>query len=301
MSATGRNALSKIFGSPEYLAWASRASNFIDARKLASEFAGVPKNRCGSRYAQGLQTLCRENPPAPPPNSPTIADIWKQDAAFTEGGLSNFAGAARARAHELGWTAVYVQLMHIAPERIAANEAEMARAEWRNWLKVGWGTYGQGSDPYLDGVNAAAICKRLSLKGWKANGESWAEGTEGYWKTKAFLNGWRDGGAPAPLGWSVNSSDTANFARNYDYGSALSSPGADIDPQVYEADHPGLTVGACLGMLAKVPVPVDRTTMTFSITGTGTGPFTDYRTWPGPRRLWRPDRATPATFEALVR
>lgn len=63
MSARGREGLSKIFGSTEYMTWASRVGNVIDARKLASEFSGVRKNTCGAPYAQGLQTLCRENPP----------------------------------------------------------------------------------------------------------------------------------------------------------------------------------------------------------------------------------------------
>jgi hypothetical protein len=72
MSAAGRDGLTRVFGSPEYLEWASRARNLIDARKLASEYAGVRKPTCGSKYAQGLQILCRENPPItpiPPPGT----------------------------------------------------------------------------------------------------------------------------------------------------------------------------------------------------------------------------------------
>lgn len=71
MSDAGREGLSRIFGSAEYLTWASRLGNIVDARKLASEFGGVRKTTCGSRYAQGLQILCRDNPPdAPPPPPP---------------------------------------------------------------------------------------------------------------------------------------------------------------------------------------------------------------------------------------
>jgi hypothetical protein len=74
---------------------------------------------------------------------------------------------------------VYVQLLHTV--YAAANEAEMQRAGFLPWDKVGWGTYGQDSDPYQDGIEAAAISRRLSLKGWKANGETWAEGVERHW------------------------------------------------------------------------------------------------------------------------
>lgn len=308
LSAQGREGLSRVFGSPEYLTWASRVGNLIDARKLAAEFDGIRRTTCGSRYAQGLQILCRENPPITPPPPPPpvpIAEIWTHHAAFTEGGLSNFAGAARDRARQLDWTVAYVQLLHT--NYVAANLAEMVKSEWNAWAKVGWGTYGQNTDPYQDGKDAAAMCKAHPiLRGWKANGEDWAE-MDGRWKTEAFLRGWQEGGAPVPLGWSVNSSDTGNYPRDYDYETALSSPGADIDAQVYEADHPNYTVGACLANFAKTgpskpePVPVNRTTMTFSVDGNGNGPFGDYKTWGGPRRLWRPDKATPATFDALVR
>lgn len=299
MSAAGREGLARIFGSGTYVSWAAKLGNLIDARKLAAEYAGTRKNTCGDPFAQGIQILCRENPPTPTPPVSALAGIWRRDAAFTEGGLSNFNGPSRERAFTLGWTAVYVQLLHTT--YAAANEAEMALSQWAKWEKVGWGTYGQGSDPLQDGRDAAAICRRLpTLRGWKANGETWAEG-EGRWKTEAFLRGWNEGGAPVPLGWSVNSSDTASSPRQYDYATALSVPGADIDPQVYGADHPQLTVGACLGNLALIPVPVDRTTMSFSILASGSGPFPDYRTWPGPRRLWRPDSATVATWEALRR
>jgi hypothetical protein len=288
-----------VFGSTEYTTWSVKLGNLIDARKLAAEYAGTRKATCGSRYAQGLQLLCRENPPLVPPDTHALAGVWRKDAAFTEGGLSNFHGASRDRAFALGWTAVYVQLLHTVYQD--ANVKEMGLSVWSAWDKVGWGTYGQDTDALQDGRDAAAICKANPLlRGWKANGETWAEG-EGKWKTDAFLKGWNEGGAPVPLGWSVNSSDTASSPRQYAYDVALSSPGSDIDPQVYGADHPQLTVNACLGNLALIPVPVDRTTMSFSVTGSGTGPFTDYRTWPGPRRLWRPDRATVATWEALRR
>ena len=110
--------------------------------------------------------------------------------------------------------------MHINQDQVDANVAEMNRTQWSQWTKVGWSTYGQGSDPKQDGLAAAALCKQLNLAGWKANGEAWAE-QQYAWKTSAFVEGWVAGGAPCPLGWSVLSSDTANFARAFDYISAL--------------------------------------------------------------------------------
>jgi hypothetical protein len=232
-----------------------------------------------------------------------VAQVWRLDAAFSNGGLSNFAGAVRQHAWDLGWRACYVQLLNIAQGQIDANIEEMQKSQWNQWTKPGWGTYGQGTDPEQDGREAAALCKKLGLPAWKANGEAWAE--QNYaWKTAAFLKGWVEGGAPCPLGWSVLSSDTANFAREFDYATAMSVAGADIDLQVYGATAPGYTVGAGLGMLARVrpvPVPVSRTTMSFDCTNTGQGPFPDYRTWPGPRRLWNCGNASVATFDALAR
>lgn len=307
MSAAGRAALQKIFASQPYKTWAAVPGNKTDAAKVAAEFNGTQRPKAGSGYAQGFQSLCRLNPPdgtpvPPPPEPATVAAVWKLDAAFTNGGLSNFAGTPRQHAWDLGWRAVYIQLMHIAQSQIDANLAEMARSQWSQWTKVGWATYGQGSDPEQDGQAAADLCKQYGLAGWKANGEAWAE-AQYAWKTAAFIKGWVAGGAPCPLGWSVLSSDTANFARAFDYNSALSVAGADIDLQVYGATYATYTVGAGLGMLSKVvpPVPVGRTTMSFDVNGDGNGPFPDYRTWAGPRRVWNVGNATVATFDALVR
>ena len=302
-----RLALEDLFKTPEYRIWALKPGNQIDASKIARNFAGTPTTTCGTLYGKAVQKLVRANPkPSTPIPPPAIDPVWQLDAAFTSGGLSNFNGSPRDTALATGWKAVYIELLNTTYG--AANLAEMVRPPWNPWMKIGWGTYGQGTDPEQDGRNAAAICKaNPALKGWKANGETWAEGNES-WKTQAFLDGWREGGAPVPLGWSVLSSDTANFARSYAYEVALSALASDIDCQVYGATDAGYTVGACLGMLSKVgnppgsdPVPVNRTTMTFDVNGNGDGPFTDYLTWPGPRRLWQPDKATVATFNALKR
>lgn len=298
----GREGLSQVFGSTEYLTWASRAGNLIDARKLASEFSGVRKPTAGSVYAQGLQKLCRDNPPLPPPPpppNPVLDAIWNRDAVMVEGGLSNFHGAPRAKAYALGWRVFYAQMLHTNYADV--NEAECAVLIREGWLACGWGTYGQDTDPYADGRSAAALCARLPwLKGWKANGEAWAE-REHAWKTSEFLKGWREGGAPTALGWSVLSSDTDQFPRQYDYPTALSVTGADIDIQVYGASFPTYTVAAGNGMLDRAHVPRERRACTFDVAGNGLGPFPDYRTWLGPRRLFNDGRATVATFDALVR
>jgi hypothetical protein len=305
MSAVGRDGLAKIFGSKEYMAWASRVGNLIDARKLVFEYSGVRKTRCGSLYGQGLQILCRENPPLvpdpPPPDPNELTEmhlLWRKDGIYTVA-LSSFSGDTRAEAKRQGFTVVYVQLLHMAAPD-ANNEGEIPVFRNEGWTIVGWGTYGQGSDPEKDGHDSAAIVKRLNLAGWKANGEAWAEGPDS-WKTQAFLDGWRSNDPLKPLGWSVLSSDTANYARNFAYGAALSEPGSDIDLQVYGATYPSYTVGAGLGMLAQARVPVSRTSMTFDITPEGIGPFHDYRTWPGPRRIWTGDVARVITFQSLQR
>lgn len=301
MTEIGRANLQLIFSSDEYKTWAER--NPIDANKIRLEFEGVRRPTAGSRYAKGFQGLCRENPPAGVPIPPTppasdVAAIFKRDAVMVAGGLSNFNSEPRAEALRLGWSVVSVQLLHTG--YAAANEAEMKLSQWNGWIKQGWGTYGQDSDAHQDGKDAAALCKRLTLSSWKANGELWAEGS-GIAKTQDFIRGWVDGGAPCPLGWSVLSSDTANFPRPYDYGAALSVAGADVDIQVYGASYPLYTVAAGLGMLQKARVPVSRTTMTFDVNGDGNGPFADYRTWTGPRRLYNQGDATVDTFRQLVR
>ena len=104
MSTAGRAALQQIFSSPPYKDWAKVPGNKTDATKVALEFEGVRRPTAGSLYAKGLQNLCRLNPPdgtpVPPPPLPpsTLAAVWKLDAAFTNGGLSNFAGAPRQHA-----------------------------------------------------------------------------------------------------------------------------------------------------------------------------------------------------------
>src|SRR4029453_6561246 len=147
---------------------------------------------------------------------------------------SSFHGEKRKAARAAGFKVIYVQLDHTDLATANRNEmrlldGERAATGWARW--VGWATYGQDTDAEQDGQRAASTAAELGLAGWKANGEAWAEGADAG-KTGAFLAGWKRGGAPCPLGWSVLSSDTSNFARSYDYATALGAQGADIDIQV---------------------------------------------------------------------
>lgn len=312
--AAVRKELARIFATKPYQTEAAKPGNKTDAFKVAEAFAGRKRPDCSSPYFLGFQRLALMAPavvPTPPPDPPppdpppvsALDPLWRRDAVFCIG-LSSFSGTKRVAAKVAGFTAVYVQLLHGTPGSYDLNVAEIEVFRREGWIVAGWGTYGQGSDPETDGRRAAEIVRQLGLAGWKANGEAWAEdapggGPQNAWKTEAFLDGWRAGGSPAPLGWSVLSSDTANFARGFAYPVALSVPGADIDIQVYGSTVPTYTVAAGLGMLAKANVPVARTSMTFDVNAEGVGPFADYRTWGGPRRVWTGDAARPATFEAL--
>lgn len=268
-----------------------------DKKKVESARIGVRTPRPSSKLGRAAWELYLRQPPPPVPSPSPLAAVWRADGIYTTA-LGNFDGLRRNPAKQAGFTVVNVQLLHAVYG--AANESHIPIFRQEGWTVCGWGTFGQGSDPTQDGQDAAAVCKRLGLAGWKANGETWAE-WDNSWKTQAFLNGWNAGGAPCPLGWSVLSSDTANYARAFAYDVALSSPGADIDIQVYGATHATYTVGAGLGMLDKAGVPVSRTTMTFDITQDGTGPFDDYRTWPGPRRVWVGEWSTADTYRQLAR
>lgn len=287
-----------------YQAWALR--NPIDDRKITLELDGQRRPTADSPYARilirDIRSVTKPQALAPSPSSP-LASIWQADGVFTRS-LSSFFGEKRKAARAAGFKVMYVHLDHTDLSTANRNEMGLLDAErratgWLGW--VGWATYGQGTDAEQDGLRAASTAAELGLAGWKANGEAWAEGADSG-KTGAFLAAWKRAGAPCPLGWSVLSSDTSSFARSFDYVAALSAEGADIDLQVYGATNANYTVEAGLGMLRKATVPVGRTAMTFDVkAGSGDGPFGDYRTWPGPRRLWTGDDATADTFSRLAR
>lgn len=109
MSLKGRDGLSRIFGSAEYLTWASRLPNLVDARKLAAEFQGERKTTCGSKYAQGLQILCRENPPLAPPDNVVPAPFSGRGMTLLEptGGVEDMDAVKNA-----GFTYVLLNLAY---------------------------------------------------------------------------------------------------------------------------------------------------------------------------------------------
>jgi hypothetical protein len=285
-----------------YRTW--KLTHPVDHKKIELEMNGYRRPLSGDTYARLLIEAIRTVvPPAvtpPPPSS--VAAIWKADAVWTRA-LSSFSGEERAAARAAGFSVVYVHLDGTA--HAAANEQEIAVFVREGWTIVGWAVYGFNTDPYEDGKRQAAISRRLPvLRGWKANGEAWAEGPD-IGDTEKWLRGWSDGGGQVQVGWSVLSSETAGHVREFDYATALSVPGADIDFQVYGATHQNYTVGACLAHAKVAKIPADRITMSFDVRDDspgpeGTGPFDDYNTWSGPRRVWTGEDATVATFRAFA-
>jgi hypothetical protein len=293
------DALDQITGSLPYKAWA--VSSPVDAGKVTSELAGVRKPLPGSAFARGLVRLARLDPPGPPPIPPSALDpLWQRDLVFTRT-LSNFSGIQREAARAAGFSVLLVQLDYT--EYAGPNRDELATIGpgLRNagWKIAGWATAGYLSDPRADGVRHASLVRELSLDGWVANMETWAEGPEA-WKCAAFLEGWRLGAGRGPLAVSCMSSDNPNWARPFDYPSWLAVPGAAVMPQVYGASYPGYTVANCLATMARGNVPGDRLALTFNVVD-GTGPFADYQTWKGPRSIYTGDDSNVATWEALKR
>lgn len=230
---------------------------------------------------------------------PALSPIWRQDGVFTVA-LTSFHDRAPARAAGFSWLAVQVWNAPWAGK----NQADLIRLGGQlaaeGWKVGGWSTFGQGTDPAEDGRQAAALVERLGLLFWVANGELWAEGKDA-WKSEAWIEGWEKGGAPpVPVATSCLSSDTGNFAREYDYEAWLELEGAAIQPQVYGVSAPGYTVEACRANMARAGVPEDRLAPTFEVVSPGgLGPFDDYRTWKGPRSVWTGEAATRVTWSSL--
>lgn len=299
-----REALRLLLTSTEYMLWAARAGNAIDAGKVAAEFAGARRRQPGSRYAQALVRLARlDPPPAPPPPVPlsVLSPVWRRDGVFVRS-LSSFYGELRDAARAAGFSAVYVQLDHSADVEGNRRELGLIGPELRakGWAICGWSTYGEtSSPPHTDGVVHAAIRRELSLDGWIANGELWAEGAS-FGKSREWLRGWRDANGSGPVAVSCLSSTVPGWAREFDYRAWLEVEGAAIMPQVYGASDPGYTVANLLDVMGRARVPTNRLAPTFNVVG-GNGPFSDYQRWIGPRSVWTGDDSTLATWAALTR
>ncbi len=141
-----------------------------DKAKVTAAAGGVRKPSPSNREARvAWELYLRDTQPAPQPGPSPLAAIWQRDAIFTSGGLSNFAGATRDRAKATGWHVVYVQLANIAAYQ-DANEAELPAFLAQGWTLVGWGTYGQGTDPEEDGYcRWAGRCCRATPRTTPAN------------------------------------------------------------------------------------------------------------------------------------
>lgn len=231
------------------------------------------------------------------------APLWRRGVVYSTG-LSAFHGALRSAARAQGFTVVMPNLLHDVSAGPSERELVKLEPELRanGWKLAGWGTYGQGTDPVLDARRAFEIVQRRGLDGWCANGEAWAEGPLA-WKTEAFLDEWdRLAGRDIALAISCLSSDTATFARDFDFAAVLARPGVSVQPQVYGNVDAGYTVRAALGMLARAGVPRERTNLTLGTYHAGPPiPWADYRSWAGARSIYLGERITAAEYPELAR
>lgn len=283
--------LSDELNSARYESWSR--THAVDSSKVQNEARGTRRPLPRDGYARLLvEALRRAIPPLPDPLPETALDpIWAKDAVFTRS-LSSF--ITRREALEVGFEMVYVQLDHSTEVERNIKELKLTEKELRGRV-VGWGTYGQNTDSYSDGMNAGGRVAVLGLAGWVANGELWAEDIKvgdnwvrNAYKTAAFLEGWNRywGDRPRPpLSFSCLSSKTISYARGFDYKTALGVPGSAIDIQVYGAADPDYTVAAGFGMLQVAGVPRNRIAMTFNVIG-GRAQTQDILSWGGPRRIY---------------
>lgn len=228
--------------------------------------------------------------------STKVAPVWRRDHVFVTTPSSWPNEQGRSVALEEDWSLMLVQLTHTADaernRRQVVEDGAGIRRE--GWAIGGWGTYGQGSEARADGLAAARLAGELGLDSWMANGETWAEGKDGRWKSVAFVDGWVAGGAPCPLGVSCNASTTANFARDFDYQSFLEIDGSVVAPQVYGNLNPDLTWTATLASLEKANVHPGVVAMTFGTYVDSRNPldvpFGAYRSWRGLRGAYLGER-----------
>lgn len=298
-----RDAVSGVVGSLPYKAWAKTSPT--DAGKVKAELLGERRPTASSALAKNLIRLARLDPPkvsTPPPPTSALDPLWMRDGVFVRS-LSSFHGDLRDAARAAGFSVIYVQLDHSGD--VDGNRHELSligdKLISQGWKIAGWSTYGQGSDPHLDGLRHAQIRRELDrwLDGWIANGESWAENAD-MGKSGTWIEAWGQGGGFGPVAVSCLSSDNPNWARAFDYASWLALPGAAIMPQVYGASYPAYTVGNATSTMANGGVARNRLNLTFDVIQ-GAGPFANYRTWAGPRSIWTGDDSTTSTWAALAR
>ncbi len=279
-----------------------------DRAKITAEMKGVRRPAAGSAYAQAIIELARLDPPKPAPSLPQVAldPLWVRDGVFVRS-LSSFHGDKRDAARAAGFSVIYVQLDHSGDVPGNINELHQIGPSLmaQGWRFACWSTAGQGTDAQLDGVHHAQLRRELDayLDGWVCNQEIWSEGPEGSadWNhSKEWLAGWTVGGGFGPVAVSCMSSDNPNYARAFDYQSWLRIPGCAVMPQCYGSTWPNCTVNNAVATMLNGGVPRSRLNITFDVIA-GIGPFSDYRTWAGPRSIWTGEDSEPATWVALNR
>jgi len=216
VSAKGRDGLARVFGSAEYMTWASRVGNVIDARKLAAEYQGQQKTTCGSKYAQGLQILCRENPPVPVPPPDGVAAPFNGKGMFLlepTGGVENVTALKQA-----GFTYVMLNLAFVRggswdTVRTRCASAGIVVVPWRrvrgpedsaqveNTANL-WGSHATAHNLESEAittyppVNLASYVKQnyparsraVITEPWAQNGAGWAALKDWVGMPESFLN-----------------------------------------------------------------------------------------------------------------
>ena len=138
-----------------------------------------------------------------------LADVWKRDAAFTNGGLSNFAG--RPASVRSSWDGLRCTSSCCTPPMRKPTSTRCASARGPSGRRWDGAPTAKAQTLRRTAETPLTCVANWGWRDGRRTGEAWAE-AQYSWKTVTFINGWRSGGSPCPLGWSVLSSDTANFA-----------------------------------------------------------------------------------------
>lgn len=239
--------------------------------------------------------------------TPTVVDaymrsvrpVWRSSGVFTRS-LSSFTHDKRLAAYKAGFRAIAVQLHNSTTA--AANWIELEHTietmRREGWQPVGWATAGQGTDPYMDGLEQASIARRFMIP-WIVNIEAWGEGI---YKAVSpqWMRGWDTAPSAAlPIMLSCLSSVTANYGRDMDFMPFVSRMGVAISPQVYCASQPLYTLPAMRASFKKTIVPAKRLMPTCNVVAGQPVPAR-YANWRGPRWLWTGEDCQPADFGKVL-
>jgi hypothetical protein len=223
-------------------------------------------------------------PPSPPVVlTRSVAPVF--DRYVFAGVLSNFDGVARGRAWEKGYRTILVQLGD-GSATAALNTTELlnAGAAYRaeGWRLAGWNAC-QDGQPEANAQRAALEVYTHGLDGWMSNWEAWGEGLNKALATRWTVE-WRRAGCPVPLGLSCLSSETPNYARDFDYAPWVALNAA-ICAQVYGDYYPAYTVANMKATMKRGGVPPELLAPTFGAVGPYDA-YADYTTWLFSRGIW---------------